>query len=90
MLLSHVIKDYHPVLLVDSVDRFTLVPKPGRKVAMATGGGLALPEPLQDKNSCSWFKRFEVCAAANGWDAARMLLRLPIISKDTPGQCMTL
>ena len=35
---------------------------------MATGGGLALPEPLQDEDSHSWFKRFEVCAAANGWD----------------------
>ena len=40
----------------------TLVPKPGTK---ATGIGLALPEPLQDGDVRSWFKRFEVCAAAN-------------------------
>ena len=37
---------------------------------MATGGGLALPEPLQDEDSRSWFKHFEVCAAANGWEVA--------------------
>ena len=48
---------------------------------MATGGGLALPEPLQDEDSRSWFKRFEVCAAANGWDDARKLLRLPMLLK---------
>ena len=48
---------------------------------MATGGGLALPEPLQDEDSRSWFKRFEVCAAANGWDDARKLLRLPTLLK---------
>jgi len=45
---------------------------------MATGGGLALPESL---HSQSWFKRFEVCAVANGWDAAKKLLRLPILLK---------
>ena len=44
---------------------------------MATGGGLALPENLQDEDLRSWFKRFEVCAAANGWDEAKKLLRLP-------------
>jgi len=48
---------------------------------MATGGGLALPEPLHDEDSRSWFKRFEVCAAANGWDAAKKLLRLPTLLK---------
>ena len=46
---------------------------------MATGGGLALPENLQDEDSRSWFKRFEVCAAANGWDEAKKLLRLPTL-----------
>ena len=48
---------------------------------MATGGGLALPEPLQDEDSRSWFKRFEVCAAANSWDDAKKLLRLPTLLK---------
>ena len=48
---------------------------------MATGGGLALPEPLQDEDSRSWFKHFEVCAAANGWDGAKKLLRLPTLLK---------
>ena len=46
---------------------------------MATGGGLALPEHLQDEDARSWFKRFEVCAATNGWDNARKLLRLPTL-----------
>ena len=46
---------------------------------MDTGIGLALPEPLQDEDSRSWFKRFEVCAAANGWDDGKKLLRLPTL-----------
>ena len=29
---------------------------------MATGGGLALPEPLDGDDAKSWFKRYEVCA----------------------------
>ena len=48
---------------------------------MATGGGLALPEHLQDEDARSWFKRFEVCAAANSWDDAKKLLRLPTLLK---------
>ena len=46
---------------------------------MATGGRLALHEPLHDEDARLWFKRFEVCAAANGWDAAKNLLRLPTL-----------
>ena len=48
---------------------------------MATGGGLALPEHLQDEDAGSWFKRFEVCAVANSWDDAKKLLRLPTLLK---------
>ena len=50
---------------------------------MASGGGhgLALPEPLQDEGARSWFKRFEVCAAANEWDDRKKLLRLPTLLK---------
>ena len=43
----------------------TLVPKPWKIMASGGGHGLALPEPLQDEGARSWFKRFEVCAAAN-------------------------
>lgn len=46
---------------------------------MATGVGLALPEPLQDGDARSWFKRFEVCAAANEWNDQKKLLRLPTL-----------
>ena len=46
---------------------------------MATGGGLALPKHLQDKDACSWFKRFEVCAATNGLDNTKKLLCLPTL-----------
>lgn len=46
---------------------------------MATGVGLALPEPLQEDDAKSWFKRFEVCAAANEWDDGKKLLRLPTL-----------
>ena len=46
---------------------------------MATGSGLALPEHLQDEDARSWFKRFEVCAAVNGWDNMKKLLCLPML-----------
>ena len=46
---------------------------------MATGGGLALPEPLQGDDARSWFKRFEVCAAANEWNDQKKLRRLPTL-----------
>ena len=39
---------------------------------MVTGGGLT----LHDEDSCSWFKRLEVCVAANGWEVAKKLLHL--------------
>ena len=48
---------------------------------MATGGGLALPEPLVDEEARSWFKRYEVCALANGWNDQKKLLRLPTLLK---------
>ena len=48
---------------------------------MATGGGLALPEPLQDEEAKSWFKRYEVCASANGWNDQKKLLRIPTLLK---------
>ena len=46
---------------------------------MASNVGLALPEPLLDNDAKSWFKRFEVCSAANEWNAAKKLLRLPTL-----------
>ena len=59
----------------------TLVPKPECKQDMATGGRLALPEPLVDDVARSWFKRYEVCASANGWNNQKKLLRLPTLLK---------
>ena len=50
-------------------------------MATSTGSGIALPEPLQEDNAKSWFKRFEVCCAANGWNEAKQLLRLPTLLK---------
>ena len=48
---------------------------------MVTGTGITLPVPLQGDDAKSWFKRFEVCAAANGWDGAKKLLRVPTLLK---------
>lgn len=41
------------------------------------GLGITLPEPLHGEDAKSWFKRFEVCAAANEWDDGKKLLRTP-------------
>ena len=46
---------------------------------MVTGSGLALPEPLQNEDSCSWFKQYEVCATTNGWETANKLQCLPTL-----------
>lgn len=48
---------------------------------MATGDKLCLPEYLDDGDARSWFKRYELCAAANEWNNARKLLRLPTLFK---------
>ena len=50
-------------------------------MATSTGGGIVLPEPLQDDNARSWFKRFEVCCTANGWNEAKQLVSLPTLLK---------
>ena len=46
---------------------------------MACSTGLALPEVLQDGDAKSWFKRFEVCAAANEWNDEKRLKCLPTL-----------
>ena len=40
--------------------------KPGTFSEMATGGGIALPEPLDCEDAKSWFECYEVCATVNG------------------------
>ena len=56
----------------------TLVLKTGK---LSTGGGIVLPEPLQDDNARSWFKRFQVCCTANSWNKAKLLVSLPTLLK---------
>ena len=47
---------------------------------MEIGGGLALLEPLHDEDAASsWFKKSEVCSAANGWDGVKKLLNFPTL-----------
>ena len=48
-------------------------------MATSTGGGIVLPEPLQDDNAKSWFNRYEACCTANGWNQATRLARLPTL-----------
>ena len=48
---------------------------------MATEDKLCLPEHLDDGDARSWFKRYELCAAANEWNEAKRLLRLPTLFK---------
>ena len=40
---------------------------------------ICLHEPLQHDDARLWFRRFEICAAANEWDAEKQLLRLPTL-----------
>ena len=48
---------------------------------MAIGARVCLPEHLDDGDARSWFKRYELCVAANEWNTAKKLLRLPVLSK---------
>ena len=48
---------------------------------MATGGTIALPEPLEGEDARSWFKRYEVCVAANCWNDQKKFSRLPTLLK---------
>ena len=50
-------------------------------MATLTGSGIVLPENLQDDNAKSWFKRYEICATANGWNQVTRLARLPTLLK---------
>ena len=61
-------------MIVRSV--ITVVPKPG---TMATGTAICLPEPLEDGDAKAWFRRFDVCAAANDWNAAKKRVRVPTL-----------
>ena len=45
------------------------------------GLGIALPELLHGEDAKSWFKRFQVCAAANEWSDAKKLLCTPTLLK---------
>ena len=65
---------------IGAVDKFGLLYYIGAETRdMASGHGLALPEPLQDSDARSWFKRFEVCAAANEWNDNKKRVRLPTL-----------
>ena len=46
---------------------------------MASGTGIALPEVLRGEDAKSWFKHFEVCAGANGWNNKKKLRRVPTL-----------
>ena len=50
-------------------------------MATSTGGGIALPEPSQEDNTKPWFKWFEVCCTANGWNEVQQFLCLPMLLK---------
>ena len=55
-----------------------MVPKPA---TMASGVAISVPEMLHGEDARSWFKRFEVCAAANEWGAEKKLTRVPTLLK---------
>ena len=49
--------------------------------SMATGDRVCLPKHLDDGDARSWFKRYELYVAANEWNEAKNLLRLPKLFK---------
>ena len=56
---------------------------------MATGGNIALPEPLEGEDAKSWFKRYEVCGTANGWNDQKNFHVCQRSLRVAPGQYTT-
>ena len=40
---------------------------------------ISLPKPFNSGDANEWFKRFEICCKANGWDDAKKSLKLPTL-----------
>ena len=40
---------------------------------------ISLPKPFSSGDIRDWFQRFEICAKANGWEAAAKATRLPTL-----------
>lgn len=40
---------------------------------------VSLPKPFSNGDVNEWFKRFDICCRANGWNAAAMALKLPTL-----------
>ena len=40
---------------------------------------ISLPKPFSGGDVKDWFQRFEICARANGWEAATKVTRLPTL-----------
>ena len=40
---------------------------------------ISVPRPFESGNITEWLSRFEICAKANGWDAAVKAVKLPTL-----------
>ena len=40
---------------------------------------VSVPKPFASGNANEWFKRFDICSRANGWNDAAKALKLPIL-----------
>ena len=40
---------------------------------------ISVPRPFESGNIMEWLSHFEICAKANGWDAAVKAVKLPIL-----------
>ena len=40
---------------------------------------ISLPKPFSNGDVKDWFQRYEICAKANGWNAAAKATRLPTL-----------
>ena len=40
---------------------------------------VSLPKPYANRDVNEWFKRFDICCKANGWNAATSALKLPTL-----------
>ena len=40
---------------------------------------ISVPRPFESGNITEWLSRFEICAKANGWDAAVKAIKLPTL-----------
>ncbi|KAL5493255.1 hypothetical protein EMCRGX_G014404 [Ephydatia muelleri] len=68
-----------PVTSTSKVSSVTLVAESGSVHPMANVSHVSVPKVFASGDATEWFKRFDICSAANGWNDAAKAAKLPTL-----------